>query len=137
MYGFTTYAQAPYSSTGAPPSALSGVLATGAVGNVALGISVSLTGNSASGAIGNVSIGASVPLVGVSASGAVGSANSANVVFLTGVSASGLLGIATTGEAINQSITGVSTAGHTGNLNAYYWGLINTGQDADWTLINT
>jgi len=74
MFGISAYAQAPFASLGENTVvvALTGVVATGAVGTVEVAKAFALTGVEATGAVGSVTVEITVAITGVSATGSVG-----------------------------------------------------------------
>ena len=95
---------------------VTGVTATGGVGDLDNEQSVTLSGNSAEGATGSLGASLTASLTGVSATGVVGDETDSVEVALSGVGASGATGaVGLRGEA---ALTGVEATGTTGTLTA-------------------
>ena len=90
---------------------LDSVSATGAVGTVGVGNSVTLSGVSATGAVGTVEEKPTEILTGVSATGAIGTLAISNTAGLTGVSSTGTIGTVTVTNDSKIVPTGVSATG--------------------------
>ena len=126
MFGTSAFSQTPFAALPAASSA---------------DVTVALTGVVASGAVGTVSVNSDVTiaLTGVVASGAVGTVSAAGgniTVALSGVFATGNVGIVVNND-VTVALTGVSAFGNVGTVTPKVnWLIIDNSQTASWSIID-
>ena len=137
-FGHSSISEAPFAS--GPQSAVSpnvsvypaGVYGTGAVGDVSLQIftNIFVTGVQASGLVGQQTTRVTPALSGVFATGELGTALGACVGITTGVFATGSIG--TVVPRIHKLLTGVSATGQIGVVLIGGWIIIPDRQTSNW-----
>lgn len=144
MRAFFRQPQATTQASADVTLALTGVAATGAVGNLGDAISYALTGNAATGSVGNLGDAISYALTGNAASGGVGSVVPSIAYALTGNAATGAPGSLAAG--VSYALTGNAATGNvgavvsdisyglTGNQATGAVGTLSTGNDASAAL---
>lgn len=130
MYGLSTFAEAPYAALPSISIGISGVSATGSIGNLVS--AQTLSGVTATITTGNTQ---STFIFSVSSNGNVGTvAVGERSISITGVSANGSSGVA----AIGAILSGVSGTGSVTTFTVLpHWILVDDAQTVSWQNINT
>jgi len=142
-FSAATFAEVAFSSEGGlGPIAVTGLVATGAVGSVVVVIneSVSVTGLAGTGQVGSASIVSSsiLPVTGLEVTGTVGSVTAtgdANVAITAPSRAQVFIGIVSADVQTNVTVTGVEATCQVGTVGQEIWNEIIPSQDPNWVEI--